>query len=228
MSKNSINSQNSHNTKYSYDYHQPEDYRFSLDSVFLAQKVAERLHKTKSPEERMALSIMDLCSGCGVIGMELKFHVPEVSQTDFVEIQEIYRPYFERNLEILKLNADKFRFLSMNYKELSEEQKFHNQYDIILANPPYFFLGEGLLSPNEFKNRCRFFIDSDFLELIKSIYYCLKANGEAFVLVRPGAHHGRNLFKEWQQIIQDQKWNASAEIFDEVRGTNIIRFRKEG
>lgn len=220
-------SKSSQNTKFTYDYFQPSEYRFSLDSVFLAQKVAELLRESKTAEERANLSVMDLCSGCGIIGMELKFHVPEISSTDFVEIQDVYLPYFEKNREMLKLSSENFRFLSMNYQDLSIGGQFENQYDLILCNPPYFFLGEGLLSPNEFKNRCRFFIDSDFHELMKSIQHCLKPGGEAFVLVRPGEHHGRNLFNEWANFIKLNKWNASAEIVDEVRGTNIIRVRKE-
>jgi tRNA1Val (adenine37-N6)-methyltransferase len=217
----------SKNSNYSYDYHQPDEYRFSLDSVFLAQKVAETLRATKTAEEKSKLSVMDLCSGCGIIGMELKFHVPEITNIDFVEIQDVYLPFFEKNREMIKLSALQFRFLSMNYQELSKGNQYENVYDLILCNPPYFFLGEGLLSPNEFKNRCRFFIDSNFHELMKSIHHCLKPGGEAFVLVRPGEHHGRNLFTEWENFIKLNKWNASAEIVDEVRGTNIICVRKE-
>ena len=94
---------------------------------------------------------------------------------------------------------------------------------MIISNPPYFFLGEGLLSPNEFKNRCRFFIDSDFNNLIKAVLFSLKPGGRAYLLVRPGSHHGRNLFDE----IKDLSLGfADVQILDEVRGTNIVELVK--
>ena len=220
-------SKNSENSFYSYDYHQPDAYRFSLDSVFLAQRVSTFLNSHYGPESISALKAMDLCAGCGVIGMELSFHQKTISHIDFVEVQSLYEDYFNRNIEMIGAQAKDFKFHLLNYAQLYHFPEFKEKYDLILSNPPYFFLGEGLLSPNEFKNRCRFFIDSDFEQLCSAIHYGLKPHGHAFVLVRPGSHHGRDLFFEWKKLIERQKWKLSAEIFDEVRGTNIVRLTKK-
>ncbi len=211
----------SKNTLYSYNYHQPEDYRFSLDSVFLAQKVAGVLMSHENPSN---LRVLDLCSGCGVIGLELNFHLKSINKIDFLEVQEVYRPYFEKNVEQAQSKDSEFNFLNMNYAELlnSEHQE---KYDVIVSNPPYFFIGEGLLSPNEFKNRCRFFIDSDFKKLIAATIFSLKPNGKAFMLVRPGSHHGRSLHDEIKTLSVGM---ARVEILDEVRGTNVVMLTKEG
>ena len=210
------------NTHYSYDYKQPEDYRFSLDSVFLAQKVAENLKKdSQLPEEFRTL---DLCSGCGVVGLELQFHLRELKKIDFVEVQEVYRSYFEMNVEQAKSTGTEFNFLPMNYQDLIH-QDFKEKYDVVVSNPPYFFPGEGLYSPNEFKNRCRFFIDSDFHNLIKATLFVLKPKGSAYLLVRPGSHHGRDLFEEIKKLSVGL---SSVEILDEVRGTNIVQLIKKG
>lgn len=207
------------NTLYSYDYSQPEDYRFSLDSVFLAQKVAEALKTTSHPE---SLKVLDLCAGCGVVGLELNFHLRALKKIDFLEVQDIYLSHFEKNSLQAKSDDSHFRFLNMNYADLMKEG-FKGLYDVIVSNPPYFFLGEGLLSPNEFKNRCRFFIDSDFKSLINATLFALKPGGRAYLLVRPGSHHGRNLFDE----IKDLSLGfASVQILDEVRGTNIVEIAK--
>lgn len=224
MSKNSRNSSNS---KFSYDYHQPKEYRFSLDSVFLAQKVAAFIEEAIPARQRPVLRILDLCAGCGVIGMELAFHLPDIKTIDFVEVQEVYRPYFQQNIALLNRLPEDFRFILKNYAQLAGEDEFAQQYDLVVCNPPYFFIGEGLLSPSEFKNRCRFFIDSDFEQLIFALYYSLKKEGNAFVLVRPGNHHGRNLFLEWKKTIERHSLQASVEIMDEVRGTNVIRMLKQ-
>ncbi len=221
-------SKNSENSFYSYDYHQPDGYRFSLDSVFLAQRVSAFLSSQYAPEAISGLKTMDLCAGCGVIGMELFFHQKTIKTIDFVEVQSLYEEYFSRNVQMIGADKTDFKFHLMNYSELAHNMSFHEQYDLVLSNPPYFFPGEGLLSPNDFKNRCRFFIDSDFEQLCSAIHYVLKPEGNAFVLVRPGKHHGRDLFKEWQNLILEKKWNLTAEIFDEVRGTNIVRLTKKG
>lgn len=206
------------NSIYSYEYSQPKDYRFSLDSVFLAQKVAEFL-KNDSLNE---IKVLDLCAGCGVIGLELNYHLPKLLEIDFLEVQSVYLSHFEQN-KIQAKNHEKFRFLEMNYNELQTPQ-FENRYDYIVSNPPYFFPGEGLYSPNEFKNRCRFFIDSDFVSMVKSIVYSLKPQGSAFILMRPGGHHGRDLVFELKELSRNM---ADIEIFDEVRGTFIIRLIKK-
>ncbi|MBC7714367.1 MAG: methyltransferase [Rhizobacter sp.] len=209
----------SKNTIYSYSYHQPEDYRFSLDSVFLAQKVAEVLKTHHAPE---TLRVLDLCSGCGVVGLELNFNLKSVNKIDFLEVQDVYRPFFEKNAEQAKSESSEFNFLCMNYADLLKDS-FKEKYDVIVSNPPYFFMGEGLLSPNEFKNRCRFFIDSDFKILISSTLYSLKPEGRAFLLVRPGTHHGRNLQDEIKKLSAGL---ATVQVLDEVRGTNIVELIK--
>ena len=214
MSKDTLN------TIYSYNYHQPEDYRFSLDSVFLAQKVAEILKTHHAPAD---LRVLDLCSGCGVIGLELNFHLKSVNKIDFLEVQDVYLPFFEKNVEQAQTESSKFNFLNINYSELLNEN-FKEKYDVIVSNPPYFFIGEGLLSPNEFKNRCRFFIDSNFPNLIAATINTLKPEGRAFLLVRPGGHHGRNLHDEIKILSNGL---ATVEILDEVRGTNIVLLTKK-
>jgi len=207
------------NSIYSYDYHQPEGYRFSLDSVFLSQRVAKSLETYSNLGE---LKVLDLCAGCGVVGLELQFHLPEIKKIDFLEVQDIYLPFFEKNREqAISANAD-FNFLNMNYAELLAPN-FEGLYDVVVSNPPYFFLGEGLLSPNEFKNRCRFFIDSDFQSLIESSLHVLKPNGKSFLLMRPGSHHGRDLIEEIKNLVHGR---ASVEIIDEVRGTDIVMLTK--
>ena len=52
----------------------------------------------------------------------------------------------------------------------------------------------------------------------------LKIAGEAFLLARPGTHHGRNTL----EMTIDNLKNSSAEIFENVRGTEVIRIVKKG
>lgn len=212
------------NTLYSYDYYQPEEYRFSLDSVLLSQKVAKIIEFDENLAEYI---VLDLCSGCGVVGLELNFHLSVIFKIDFLEVQEVYRQYFLENIQQVKIPHKEFNFLPFNYADLCKSplaEIYKEKYDLILSNPPYFFKGEGLLSPNEFKNRCRFFIDSDFKMLIESLLFVLKPQGRAYLLVRPGSHHGRDIFEEIQTLCINR---GSVKIIDEVRGTNIVELIKK-
>lgn len=207
------------NEIYTYEYSQPDEYRFSLDSVFLAQCVANEYQKYLNLKE---LKVLDICSGCGVIGLELNFHLPELTYIDFLEVQTVYESHFNKNIKQSKTKNAIFRLRLENYEILRSDSEA-NQYNLIVSNPPYFFKNEGLLSPNDFKNRCRFFLDSDFKNLMLGIHNSLTPKGSAFVLLRPGVHHGRDLFKETQRILENL---CSVQIFAEVRGTNVIRIIK--
>jgi tRNA1Val (adenine37-N6)-methyltransferase len=192
-----------------------------LDSIFFAQKIAKLIESNPDISHWKAL---DLCAGCGIIGFDLSHHTQHQMKIDFVEVQEVYRSYFDKNKQMIAPNANgtQFSFLNINYRKLLDKE-FENSYDLIVCNPPYFFKDEGLLSPNDFKNRCRFFIDSDFETLIKAIIFTLNPGSSAYVLIRAATHHGRAPLHD---IITILGADGSAEIIDHVRGTDIIRINK--
>ncbi len=211
------------NSIYTYVYNQPEDYKFSLDSVYLAQTVA---NKIKDYPELENLKVLDLCAGCGVIGLELLIWVKKLGEIDFVEVQNVYEPFFTKNQSEIKneLKIDiPTRWLNLNYQTMLKDESFKEQYDLIISNPPYFFKEEGIHSPNEFKNRCRFFIDSTLELLIETVLFSLKPNGAAYLLLRPGHHHGRNLVQEVKNLVGDHAF----QVFDNVRGTMVVEIIKK-
>lgn len=168
-----------------FHYSQPRDYHFSHDSVFLAREIFER-HGDQLAQEHV--QILDLCAGCGIVGLDLLFHqLKEKSfsgEVDFLEVQEIYQEHFLKNKEILQShfpnNPVSLNWVQNSYASVANSKK----YDLIVSNPPYFVVGQGLLSPNEFKNRCRFFVDSDWPTMIRFMQNSLKPEGQAYFLVR--------------------------------------------
>ncbi|WP_374074660.1 methyltransferase [Bdellovibrio bacteriovorus] len=210
------------NPHFTFNYSQPEDYRFSHDSVFLARRVFE-LYRNVPLEN---LHGLDLCSGCGVIGLDFLFHCNNETQKsfrkfDFLEVQNVYAEHFSINVERLGFIPTELKFLNQNYADLLSKN-FADTYDLILCNPPYFHQGQGKLSPSEFKNRCRFFLDSDFKSLLLGIAHALKPEGQAYVLLRDQKEHGWNSFEEARKILSDMH----LEKLEDIRGTDLVKITK--
>lgn len=209
------------NEHFTISYSQPEDYRFSHDSVFLARRVFEDIQKSNT---KLPRRLLDLCAGCGIIGLDLLLHMerenmvlPEAA--DFAEVQTVYLEHWKRNVAELgallkKLPA--FDYLTINYRDLQAA----DLYDLIVCNPPYFRMGQGRLSPSDFKNRCRFFMDAGFPELLKSLTRNLSPDGAAYVLLRPLDQHGISLGDE----IRNSAPELVYQTLTPVRGTSLYKF----
>jgi len=198
------------NPHYTFKYVQPEEYHFSHDSVFLARRAFELLRE----DDLSSFRVLDLCAGCGVIGLDFLFHLsaagrPMPKSCDFLEVQDVYADFFAENARFV--SGTELRFLNFNYAELAADR-----YDLILCNPPFFREGQGALSPSTFKNRCRFFLDSDFRTLLESIDRSLA--GRAFILLRDLREHGVDVAAEARQVLGDRLQHVG-----EIRGTGLFR-----
>ena len=76
------------------------------------------------------------------------------------------------------------------------------------------------MSPSEFKNRCRFFLDSSFERLIESIHDSLAMDGEAFLLLRDLEDHQIDLLSELKRLTRGR---LNVENLDLVRGTFLLK-----
>ncbi len=210
------------NPYFTFNYDQPEDYHFSHDSVFLSRKVYEIIRAEKQSPQ----AVLDLCAGCGIVGLDFIFHLQNNEYSlpkavDFLEVQDIYRQHFENNKQRLSAET-KCHFLNLNYKDLILQPELKNKYDLILCNPPYFRSGQGSLSDSEFKNRCRFFIDADFQDLLSSISYSLSDTGKAYVLVKSLAVYGLDVELE----MKAHNPNLRIKKIDVIRKTDLYEIKK--
>ncbi len=207
------------NLHYTFNYSQPEEYRLSHDSVFLARHVFEKMMDVDL-SQAMAL---DICAGAGVVGMDFLFHRREALQSlpssfDFLEIQDVYKPHFEENKIRLGAVPTELNFVLRNYNDLQSDE-FKNKYNLILSAPPYFMPGHGKLSPSDFKNRCRFFIDSDLRNLLLGIHHSLKQSGQAFLLLRDLPEHRWNVIREAEEICFGL---LEFKVLGDIRGTHFV------
>lgn len=214
------------NSFFTFKYFQHPEYHFSHDSVFLAREVYEFIKEHHLPYNK----ILDLCAGCGIVGMDFLFHLNKnnfisPAEIDFLEVQDIYFPYFTKNWKILKnllawdVNSC---YLSLNYENIFSHQNLQGKYDLIICNPPFFRKGHGKMSPSSFKNRCRFFLDSDFKNLLGAIEFALASNGKALVLIRSLEQHGLNILDE----IKDSTNGLTFRKISTLRGTTLFEFAK--
>ena len=209
------------NLYFTTSYEQPVDYHFSHDSVFLARRAFELIEKMKLPSE----NVLDLCAGCGVVGIDYFIHLEKNKRQlphriDFLEIQPVYQKHFAKNItQIPGLNS--FKFLNLNYEKVFAQPQLKGVYDLILCNPPYFNQGQGPLSKSEFKNRCRFFIDSDLNQLLLATKYMLAKNGIALMLLKDSKANGLRLEKTLQ------KYNELFQItkLEKIRSTDFYQFQ---
>ena len=70
-----------------HEYKQPSFYHFNEDSILL---VKEALKLEEGIE-----SVLDLCAGCGVIGVEYAISNSKIKRLSFVELQKQFIKYIE-------------------------------------------------------------------------------------------------------------------------------------
>lgn len=205
---------------FTYNYKQPDEYHFCLDSIYLARFVATQL---ESHPDLGSFRVLDLCAGCGVVGIELSWHLRTLRQIEFIEIQDVYTDYFHQNVHNVNRPELEFNWHLLNYDELQKEE-WKEKYNLIISNPPYFQAGHGMLSPSVIKNRCRFFLDSTFNNYILALSNSLANNGKAYFLLRPLEHHGLDLLTDIEKILQGTSVKASKAT--RIRGSDIVLLEK--
>lgn len=166
------------------DYHQPVFYRFNQDSLLLVNEIL-----AAKPE---AHNILDIGAGSGVIGIELA-HKLGIRNVHFLELQTEWKSTLEKNITDF-LPGKETEIFWQSVAEWNPAIK----YDLIVSNPPYFLPGNGQLSPDPVRAKCRSFLEDDWKIFGEKAFKALAPKGSAwFVTLNENLPHIR---KEWKNI----------------------------
>ncbi len=206
---------------FTFQYSQHPEYHFSLDSVEGPRRIATRLNERGISSVDRAL---DLCAGCGVMGLETLFHFPAIQSFDFLELQAANQIHLERNTSELQKQFSATT-MNLNFGDFRNwNQTFGVQiFDLIVCNPPFFLPGQGKLSPSDFKNRSRFFMDGDPQGMVEAILGLLKPGSLGYVLIRDQSQHGLQMLKDIDVFCRGR---ARVEVLGPVRTTSLVEIHR--
>jgi tRNA1(Val) A37 N6-methylase TrmN6 len=149
----------------------PEKFKFTIDAFLLTGFINPR------PKE----SLIDLGTGGGVLAL-LIAGSKKVGPVYGLEIQPELAEMARRSVTLNGLE-DKVRILTGDLRDLPPELKL-NSFDFVIANPPYYPAGKGVISPNQALAMARFEIGCKLEEVIIAAKRLVKGNGR-FALIYP-------------------------------------------
>jgi tRNA1Val (adenine37-N6)-methyltransferase len=151
-------------------------YRFSADAVALAEFA----------QARAAETVLDLCSGCGVIpilmwqrspfrhavGVELDAELATLARNNVAQF------HLEDKIHVIQADI---RFLGSNDLRGISPFASSSRFDVITANPPYWPAYRGRLNPNLQKAAARHEISLTLAEVLAAARRFLRSGGRLYL-----------------------------------------------
>lgn len=136
------------------DYSQPDFYHFSQDVVRMAEWISPLIEKEKIK------TLIDVFAGSGVLGAEIYHRCHGIERLCFVEKQKDFFTHLIQNTKSLPCSREYI---------CGEAHQFSQLYDetIIVANPPFYFFGEGREPKGKNKRACHFMDKSSWLNFLE-------------------------------------------------------------
>lgn len=156
-----------------YIYQSPDYFKFSIDSVLLAEFVVVRKNKH---------SLMDFCSGNAPIPMILNKKFGAKLNITGIELQQEIFELGQKSIEYNKI--DNIRFINDDIltNDLYKKEKF----DIITCNPPYFKVSDSkVINDNDIKAIQRHEIKLNLDGLVKTSTRFIENMGYFYMVHRP-------------------------------------------
>jgi tRNA1Val (adenine37-N6)-methyltransferase len=145
-------------------YQQKQGYRFSIDSILLADFATVRCGN----------KVIDLGTGNGVVPLILAYRYPSVSVTGI----EIQRQMAERAARNIRLNGYEDRIVIEQMDIASTMDRFKPEsFDTVVCNPPYRQATSGRLSLSSEKQIARHEIKASLDDFVRAAAFLVKNKG---------------------------------------------------
>ncbi len=151
---------------------QAENQRLSTDSVLLADFIRP------GPARRG----MDLGCASGAISLLLLTHSDKLHMTG-VELDPVAAALARANREQNRLE-ERFEVLEADLRRCAELFR-PGQFDLVAANPPYFPLGRGALSPDPARAAARSETNCTLDDICRAAAWLLRTGGSLYLVHKP-------------------------------------------
>ncbi|MDO5708249.1 MAG: tRNA1(Val) (adenine(37)-N6)-methyltransferase [Andreesenia angusta] len=145
---------------------------FGMDAVLVANYL-----KTKRND-----IVVDLGTGTGIIPLIVNAK-NDLKKIYAIEIQKEMAEMTERTIKLNRLE-DKIEVINIDLKD-SLEYLDKNRIDIVVSNPPYMSIGEGLVNETDMKKVSRHEIKCNIDDICRVASALLRHNGHFFMVHRP-------------------------------------------
>lgn len=180
------------NDLYDYGYYifqNPDYFKFSIDSVLLAEFVC--VHKKNN-------KVLDLCTGNAPVPMILNIKYGDRVNITGIELQEDIYDLACKSIVFNKFNN--INILNMDANDVPS--KIHDKFDIVTCNPPYFEVSGDNINENEVKAIARHEIKIN-LEGIVSVASKMIENKGYFYMV-----HRANRLADITNVLNKYKFGV--------------------
>jgi len=181
----------------------------SSDTAFLVQLLSENFSSS-------VRNVLDIGCGNGIISIMLVSNFPNVNIIG-IDIQPDLIDLAIKNSENCNQQID---FLVEDLRRFDRKK----QFDLVVANPPYFEVGSGRMGPDKERNRSRFELDCTLPEVVQCISRNLHSMGTGYIM------YPENRENQMYQSCRDyhlkisEKWNIPE---NRKRKTNIYKVEWE-
>ncbi|MCI5212124.1 MAG: tRNA1(Val) (adenine(37)-N6)-methyltransferase [Candidatus Electrothrix sp. ATG2] len=141
-----------------------DGYRFSLDAVLLAHFC----------QPASGDKVLDLGTGCGVIGLILCYRHLDVQVTG-LELQSALADLSQQNIQANNLQ-DRFAIINGDLRRIKQHLRAET-YELVLSNPPYYKIGTGRVSQEDECALARHELTADPDSVIAAAAYAVKNRG---------------------------------------------------
>ena len=157
-----------------YIFQNSENFKFSLDSILLAEFVENK---------KGVNTIVDFCTGNAPVPLILSTRL-KASKIYGFEIQDDIAKLASSSVVINKLE-DKIKIVNANLKD-ALEYVLPESVDVVTCNPPYFKVNkESLVNEDHAKSIARHEIATNLNEIVMTASYILKNKGILYMVHRP-------------------------------------------